>query len=70
MCMCIHSWVWHAHRGLQKPEGTLDSLGFGLQMVVNLPVAARNTGPLQEQPVLLTTEPSFYLKSGRLLYKM
>lgn len=46
-----------AHRGLQKPEGALDSLEFEFQMVVSLHVAARNTGPFPEQPVLQPLSP-------------
>lgn len=58
------------HAGVYRNQkGAFDSLEFELQMVVSLHVAARNTGPLQEQPVPLTTEPSPYLKSGRLLSK-
>jgi hypothetical protein len=36
----------------------LDALELELQTVVSLPVDAGNPSPLEEQPVLLTAEPS------------
>ena len=49
--------MFDAHRGKKM---VLDPLGKQSQMVVSCHVGAgKNLGPLEEQPVLLTTEQSF-----------
>lgn len=50
-----HVQVWSP----QRPEGGIRVLELGLQTVVNCHMSAGNkSGPLEEQLLLLTTEPS------------
>ena len=59
---CVHAWY------LQKPEEGTGSLGTGVKEDCQ-PQGERwklNPGPLQEQPVLLTAEPS--LQSLHLIF--